>query len=390
MKKIISIALCLALCILALASCGEKEIGSYRENYDYEPTVIKDITLNLYIVCDKETTQNSMVTIGRELSQYTEDKFHTALNVFYVYEEDYADTIAQKTADGASDKADIILINSQNMMNSLVNDGKLADLTSFFKSKTYGDLNVKIAADILEASKIDDKLFCVPNNHIVGDYNNNGVIGDYGYEYIVIDETIARSLGYGDVNTLSTYTSVEALMAEGQLGEALLNAGKLTYDEENGTFECTCSGEKCVEVVRGGYSDQKKFVENGKYFTITDLPSTTAADAFASAFGVVKGTEDVSRAMEVIYAFNTDTTLRNLLQYGVKGTNYDIDENGIVTRVSPEDPNRANSVYYMNILYTGDLFGAYYCPELGWTKNVSDNGLLQNRKSYVNQEVYQP
>lgn len=396
MKKIVSIALCLAFCILALASCGEKEIGSYLKNYDYEPKNVEELTLNFYIICDDLTTKNSKDTIGRELSQYTKDKFNTKLNVFYTSQTEYDEIIAQKTKVGAENRADIILINSENMMKSLTTDKSketdylLADLTDYYNGRTYGKLNVKIASDILEASKINGKYYCVPNNHIVGDNNANGVMGDYGYEYIVIDEAIARAYGFGDTKTLSTYTSVDALMAEGGLGRALVNAGKLTYDEEHGTVHCTCSEGKCVEVVNAGFSAQKEFVDNGKYFTVSKTPTATAADAFSSAFAVVKGTKDVSRAMEIIYALNTNIELRNLLQYGVKGTNYDMDEEGNITRVSPDDTTRSNSVYYMNILYTGDIFAASYCSELDWTKETMENAASQNKKCVISQDVYQP
>ena len=66
MKKIISILLCFAMCFSILVSCGEKEIGSYRDQYDYEKKEIEEVSLNLYIICD-ESADNAITTIKREI-----------------------------------------------------------------------------------------------------------------------------------------------------------------------------------------------------------------------------------------------------------------------------------------------------------------------------------
>lgn len=391
MKKIISILLCIVMCFFVLASCGEKEIGSYRDQYDYEEKEIEEISLNLYIICD-ECSDNAITTIKREIAEYTKSKFRTVLNVHYVSEDSYSSKIAEVTADGATDKADIILINSKEMMDSLMADSRLADLSDFYNSKEYekqfGKLNVTIASDILEASKIDGKYYSVPNNHIVGDYNFDGAIGNYGYKYLVIDKAVARSLGFGDTKTLEGYDSLEKFMADGALGKALSCIEN--YDATNGTLECTCSGNKCVEVINAGYDAQKTFVDAGKYFTVLETPSATAEDVFSSAFAILNREDKkiVARAMEIIYAINTDVEFRNLLQYGLKGTNYDLDENGNIVRFN--STTHPDDVYHMNILYTGNLFNAMYCSELGWTEQVKNNGNFQNDKKVISQDIYQP
>lgn len=394
MKKIVSIILCVVMCLLALASCAEKPIGSYRDQYNYEEEVVEEITLNLYIICDDSTADNAKTTIGREVKEYTKSKFNTLLNVHYVSESEYAATVAEKTKANATDMANIVLINSKQLMDSLVASSSVADLTDFYKKDAFGKLNVTIASDILEASKIDGKLYCVPNNHVVGDYDNDGVIANSGYKYLVIDEAVARFNRFGDVATLSSYDTVEKFMAEGALGKKL---SCLTYDASNGTLSCSHSDNKCVEIVDGGYAAQKTFVDSGKYFTVLEKPSCTAEDAFSSAFAIIndpskinnKEQHDnyVSRVMEIIYALNTDSTFRNLLQYGVKGTNYNVVDGNIVRFNSTDNPD---DVYHMNLLYTGNIFLAEYCSELGWTAEVSGNGNLQNKKTVISQDVYQP
>ena len=78
--------------------------------------------------------------------------------------------------------------------------------------------------------------------------------------------------------------------------------------------------------------------------------------------------------MEILYTINADKTVRNLLQYGVENTHYTLtDDNYIV-------PTENNS-YNMNLLYTGDMFNAYYCEK--WTKDMAVNGDKQNSQSVV-------
>ena len=84
--------------------------------------------------------------------------------------------------------------------------------------------------------------------------------------------------------------------------------------------------------------------------------------------------------MQVIYAINADVELRNYLQYGVEHTNYSV-VNGLV--VPTNDPE---SIYNMNLLYTGDVFKALYCEVDGWVKwneNSFTSGKLQNNDAVV-------
>ena len=488
MKKIICLVLFLVMAVFTLSSCAEEVIGEYLENYDYVPPVVEDLSLNFYIVCGEGTTQNSKDTIKRTLSQYAYNKFHTSLELFFLDEASYTSAVIAATAPGAENRADIVLINSKSLMDSLVNAGALADLTDLFSTKEFGTLNVTIASDILAASAVtigdQSRYFCVPNNHIVGDYNNNGILGDKGYDYIVIDEQVARYYHFGD-DVLATYTSrdalmadyayiaidqavateygyteemlsqyksVEDVMADGAIGSVLL-AAKDSADaavyavDANGNVasvadptkivvqfaegnlakkaELEASGKYCfitrlpalgavlasatdgssnplytvlengnivsasdntkvaVEFVNNGYDAKAAYEAAGKYCTVAKYPTTTAEDAFLSAFGVVNGTKNVSRAMEIIYAINNDAEFRNILQYGIEGTNYDVIDGNVVP-VKATDEKRSNSVYNMNILYTGDLFLAKYCAEYGWTPAVADSGAKQNRASENN------
>ena len=139
-----------------------------------------------------------------------------------------------------------------------------------------------------------------------------------------------------------------------------------------------------IKLIRGSY-DKKAEIEAGdadgrNICNIIEFPSATRADAFSGAFAVNANVTDVERAMEVIYAINNDIILHNYLQYGIADTNYtfanDDKDAGIIER-SKED----TTSYIMNPRYTGNVFGLYYCEELGWMPSGVDSAKKQNDES---------
>ena len=89
--------------------------------------------------------------------------------------------------------------------------------------------------------------------------------------------------------------------------------------------------------------------------------------------------------MQMIYAINNDVELRNYLQYGVSGANYNVvkigeGEDAVVDIVRNVD---CENTYEMNLDYTGDVFKADYCSEYGWTKEAKEFGISQNADSKV-------
>ena len=109
----------------------------------------------------------------------------------------------------------------------------------------------------------------------------------------------------------------------------------------------------------------------------------TKEEVYSSAFGILAGTENKDRAMEIIYAINTDVELRNYLQYGVEYTNYTVVDDLVVPTTDPD------SLYVMNLLYTGDVFNALYCEAEGfvkWNEDAKKFGELQNADSVIYSE----
>lgn len=117
--------------------------------------------------------------------------------------------------------------------------------------------------------------------------------------------------------------------------------------------------------------------ENGKeyYAIVVRYPEADEQSLYGNMFGVNAFSEHVFASMTIITAINTDAELRNLLQYGIEGQNYEIDEVTGVLR-------RLNHNYMMDIEKTGNCFIAY--PEEGQPANYWDNAKKQNNESLIN------
>ena len=142
------------------------------------------------------------------------------------------------------------------------------------------------------------------------------------------------------------------------------------------------NAEEYVYIQNGAYELKGQLEANNKNVcNIIQNPTVDLAEAYSSAFAIVNTENDVvdDRAMQIIYALNSDVELRNLLQYGVYGTNYTLSDDGEILMVSDE-----MNTYRMKLEYTGNIFVASYCDEIGWTAEVAANGEKQNADSVFN------
>lgn len=353
MKKIWCLILCLVLACSVLVGCAEDEIGDYLKNYPEQTETVGKLSLNMYIIVGDNTTENAKTTVKRMISQHTVSEYNTELNVFYIPEAEYETKVMTAINNGGENTPHIILINSESMLNSLYKsdaDTKLADLSAYFASRDFGRLNTQIADSLIQTSKLgeNNKLYTVPNNHVVDEYT-----------YLVIDEEVAHQTLHYPSNELKAYKSLEdAVALKEEMSLAGYNADELVYE------------------ISGPYELRAELEANGNFCNIIKQPTATTEEVFSSAFAIVNTEAKYNdRAMKIIYAINTDTYLRNLLQYGVMGTNYTV-ENGDIVRIS-----EGENVYNMNILHTGDIFKAEFCSEINWTKTAYDNGVIQNKNS---------
>ena len=390
MKKFLCVLLCLVFTALALVGCGEVERdGWLKDEYkDYETdNAIPEISLNLYVVVEDRTELEGSVpsdttgkigvvtqainTVNNAIKDFTSTNYHSEVNVIYVKESDYDSVVydAVNAENGAANAANIVLVNSYELMQKLYATGKLCPLDSYLDTTDFGKLNNNnvIPQSLVSASRIDEisadgkkvqTLYSIPNNHVVG-----------SYEYLLINKKVAQELKF-DETTVRSYNSYEAASL---LVEAIKASSYNLSD--------------VVSLVPGNYEDRFLYEEQGYYCNVVKNPVADKNEAFLSAFAIVKRDTNPNdkvdvdrRAMEIVYNINMNVELRNLLQYGVVGSNYTIENNTV---------ERADGVngYYMNLIYTGSVFTAYYCTDLGWSAEAKSNASVQNNDSVAYQTV---
>ncbi|MBE6698790.1 MAG: hypothetical protein E7584_00900 [Ruminococcaceae bacterium] len=124
---------------------------------------------------------------------------------------------------------------------------------------------------------------------------------------------------------------------------------------------------------KGNYID-----ENGaEYYAVpVAYPTATAEDIYGNMFAVAKTTLSVERSMQVVTYLNTNKEIRNLLQYGIEGQHYTV-ENNAVSRIA----DKAGNYYVMDVYATGNAFLAYLEDDMNAA--IWENGKKQNRDSLV-------
>ena len=126
----------------------------------------------------------------------------------------------------------------------------------------------------------------------------------------------------------------------------------------------------------GVYTD-----ENGReyYVTVVKYPEVGEEELYGNMFAVCSATKYSYACVEILAALNTESTLRNILQYGVEGEHYTINENtGVLSRIKL---NSKGEVYSMDINKTGNCFVAH--PEEGAPADYWEIYKIQNGEAVI-------
>ena len=394
MKKLIALFICLVTCCLFLASC-EEIIGDYLDEYEYVPDPVYNVMYDFYIICEDGTDEMAKSTVNEKINQVFGDKYTTKLNIIFLSAENYEKQLkvdlGLETHEGYTKTqtklppdytygGKIVLINDASMLDYL--GDKLADLKPYLATTDFGTLNTQINAPLLDAADVAGKKLAIPNNRVYGEY-----------EYICINRAIAESkLNFSaltEIPDIKTDDDVNELLAA---YAAYLGKTELTVDEindivryENGQYDLK------AQINSGAAEGYAKDASNDWMCNVITYPTATKEVAYASAFGVipeaniiVKNSEGVDvvavdytfRAMQIIYAFNSDKEAHNLLCYGVPNTNYRLDDEEFVNPLTEQGSN-----YKMNLNYCGDVFKSYYSAN--WTKAMAESGLNQVKESVL-------
>ena len=348
MKRILCLIMCLIMACTMLVSCAEEEIGSGIGGYTDVQTTTERLTINMHIITGDSTTEDAIKNVKLRINGYCKTNYNTDLQITFVKESDYVNSLNSALGQPDANAPHIVLINSKGLFDSLMDASKLADLTDYYSTKSFGQMNAKIAKPLLEAAKVDNKHYTVPNNRVIGEY-----------EYLVINRIAVQEFKYtnAELSSYKSYADAEGLVA------AMTDAG---YTAEQIA--------ELVRVVKGPYELRNEYTD--EICNVISVPTVDAEEAFASSFAVINRelVKYNDRSVEIIYAINNDAELRNLLQYGVEGANYTK-----APKSSEVVRNKDENCYDMNLIYTGNVFTAYNCEEIGWTSDAKSNGQKQNQ-----------
>lgn len=316
---------------------------------------------------------------------------------------------------------DILLITDREMFASYVDNNRLTNITSNINGNNK-ILKTYINDTLLNNAKYGGAWYGVPNNRIIGDYTylfvNKEMAEKYYFteenftdfascdtliEYIAQNEDIAPVLSFADYPTLrywsddgdrtilATMYNTDSKQGPNSLASIVNVLGTTGYNDhmkqmfkykEKGYF--AADPDNCTEfgvgIVTGDYQLRNKYSED--YYTIVlDYPRLEEEFTYSSMLAVSSYTKNLDRAMEIITDLNTETELRNILQYGVEGVHYEVDENASDSDKKITVIKKLNNDYSMNIEHTGNMFMAYF--EEGMDTNAWDYGKLQNIDSRI-------
>ena len=288
---------------------------------------------------------------------------------------------------------DIFVVNDYDKFISLVEEERLAEIDVKYERKAL----VKFIHPVIFASaKVGKKTYGVPTNFdMQGEYEflvfNKNLLDKYGYsvsdlttldkmgEYFSIIKS--REPGYFPLSEIPETSGVEIydnlIYAQSSLGAVsatsypvyLNNIDYMNYLNTIASFRRNGyvadyyginNAKYAVELVKSNELIEKEWTEGGVTYQayLYDIPRVTAKEAFKSAMCVSAYSLEKAKAAELIELFNTDAELANMLQYGIEGKHYRI-ENGLVDLVE----TKAEDTYKMDNFLTGNVYIKYATEE---------------------------
>lgn len=308
---------------------------------------------------------------------------------------------------------DIFLVRGYENYESYIYREALAELDSELTGNAKL-LRQYIYPTFLSTAKFDGITYAIPNNHVVGEF-----------QYLLVNKRLVDEL-YWDPSDLNTLAKCKDFILDVKERTdvvpflAPVEAPGVYYWSEDGSFSaiasqipttynlvsycpprsvlanktytdcvylmklleekgCMAADPATVEefgvaVLSGDPSIVAKY-EDEYYINVYETPTFTAEDVYANMFAVSSYTKSVSRSMEIITALNTDPTLRTILQYGVEGKHWKVNE---------EDPDVIDVIsdeYKMNLLETGNVYMTYPAP--GVSMDAWEYGKTQNLATQI-------
>ncbi|MCR5458192.1 MAG: hypothetical protein K6F14_09000 [Clostridiales bacterium] len=307
---------------------------------------------------------------------------------------------------------DILMIDGYEMFSEFMKLDVLSDMASLIKSGSsiadYTAFAQFIYPTFLsQISSLSGGTYAIPTNTLLAEYT-----------YLVVDEKLAEKYNF-NINTFNGFADLEEFLTQVKENEnvtpfegvpdclgifypfgedvaiATYYDPMVGYNAEEGTtfeiknlFDIKQYVDYCT--LMENYTEKGFFTEKGEGFAVkvvkgdASVPDTYGDDyqveiiqkpyvekdiIFDGMLAVSKYTQDDTRALEVIQAITTNKELKNLLQYGIEGDNYTVNDDG-------KTITRLNDSYMMDTLLTGNVLMGY--PEEGmladlWTYYKTTN-----------------
>jgi len=322
-----------------------------------------------------------------------------------------------KYPDVEEHQVDIVFLAGKELLERYASEGKLSAMDTNLNA-TSKVLKDYIYPSFLEQIKYEKSTYAIPNNHLIGEYTylliNKEMATKYYFDTtkllsftdcrdlimdIAANETgIApvRSyadpvnmhywLGNNDMAIVASYVPAQATLGSRTVMRSVFDTASFTEHmllmqrcEDNGWFAANPDEDTFgVGIVKGGYELVEQYSDTYDV-KVLSYPTLEEETVYESMYAVTAYTASFDRSMEIITLINTNSEAKNLLQYGVKNTDYEIDDDG--NMISLTDTLDAEDRYVMNNLYTGNEFLSY--PTAGVPADVWENAKAANRDSRV-------
>ena len=316
----------------------------------------------------------------------------------YVFELDYPDflDVAVDDGNGGTEKknqqVDICYIGSYEDLLTWANEGHLYSLSDYLSSAGgYTSLNKVVKQNYLNAMKVNDKIQALPNNHL---YSVDK------YQVVLLDKSVAGDkLSYDEDTGVIKYNDTEINSILGckdyinDIGAeqngvvpfvgTIDDASGVVYWNKNSIISSTINGDAAPENILEnqayvdyvtfykelealGYAqatkaEGKESAVEVKYATLAQIEEyekdyyvikseMPVVDEISSMFAISQYSINYNRAMAVLNLFMTNKEIVTLLNYGVQGVDYKV-ENGTITNLN---------TFPLNSTHLGNGYVTYY------------------------------
>lgn len=285
-----------------------------------------------------------------EATNLPSDLVTAPLDIFLVYTPDEDSVVF----DEKSEYYNPILADG-GMFNTLYMERALQPLNAKIKSGTYSPLRTSAYTQALSfvtrpqyKNENATDVYGIPNNYIYG-----------SYDFVIMNREIVE-LVYSGADKSDLAKSPDAMSAAIRELTAMKDQLNVTYIEK--TFASYAEYQAFADTqetfvfgyITGESSIQNLFESNHRYDAyVAKKNGITPGRACDSMFCISPSTQNLDRSLDVLLLLQTNEDFRNIFQYGVEGTHYQIGHDGNVTLTGGTD---AEAKYLMDPKWCGNMF----------------------------------